>query len=101
MNEQQQQILEDRVSDALLEPLTDEQLAQLDKLMENPALTEEQVENFIKMAGVDIEGITRRVTDEFIREQNITLAQPEVAQPQVQKTAQGGIQINNIQGATV
>ena len=71
MNEQQRQILEDRVSDALLAPLTDEQLAQLDKLMDNPATTEDQVEGFIRMAGVDIEGITRKITEDFVREQGI------------------------------
>ena len=112
MNEQQQQILEDRISDALLEPLTDEQLTQLDKLMENPATTEDQVESFIRMAGVDIDGITRRVTEAFMKEQNITPAQPAsqpmaqaiqsqpVAQPQVQ-SGPNGVQINNIQGASV
>ena len=86
MNEQQYKILEDRVSDALLEPLTDAQLEQLDRLMEsNPNLTEEQTESFLRSAGVDIEGITKRVTDEFIKEQNIQAQTPPTppAQPPV------------------
>ena len=79
MNEQQQKILEDRISDALLEPLTDAQLEQLDALMDNSALTEAQVESFLRSAGVDIEGITKRVTQQFIQEQQITPAQPPIA----------------------
>ncbi|MCF0230954.1 MAG: hypothetical protein HUJ63_01480 [Enterococcus sp.] len=116
MNEQQQQMLEDRISDALLAPLTDAQLMQLDKLMENPATTEDQVEHFIRSAGVDFDGITKQVTEAFLKEQNITpaqlanmmgvqpaqaQAQPQAqpaVQPQVQ-TPQPNVQFNNAQGA--
>lgn len=86
MNEEQQKILEDRISDALLEPLTDAQLEQMDKLTDNPNITEEQIESFLRSAGVDIEGISQKVAEDFAKEQGIApqqLAQVTTPQPPV------------------